>query len=135
MPEDDPTFDELLARCGGDPIVRAQTVAFALVTAYDHDVSDLEVGRYVELLREREAPSGALGDAFEELARAMQADLDAATQWARGALKAHRHDDAVVQAAAQAARVAAVADAELAPREEVAMTIVAQALGLIPASM
>lgn len=126
------SLDELLAACGEPPEVRAATVAYALVTAYDHDVAELEIGRYLQLVHGDDASAGP---AFAALAKAMQADLDAATRWATRSLAQFRHDDTLVQAAAEAARVAAVADAELAPREEVAMKIVADALGLIAASI
>lgn len=123
-----PGFDALLDACAEDVPSRARTVAFALVTAYDHEVSDLEVDRYVSSLQ-------GDGEAFRALALAMKRDLDGATVWSRGYLADARTDAAQVAEIVQAARSAAVADERLTRREEVALHLVAVAVGMDPSEL
>jgi len=120
-----PSFDSLLDAVSADRAVRARTIAFALVTAYDHDVSDAEVERFTQLI-------GGAGEAFRALATTMKRDLDGATEWARGYLAEARGEADSVQPIVEAARVAAIADSQLAEREEIALRIVAVAVGLDP---
>ncbi|MCA9604032.1 MAG: TerB family tellurite resistance protein [Myxococcales bacterium] len=119
------SFDALLDACTDDPETHARTAAFALVTAYDHEVSDREVARYTELV-------GGDGEAFAALARAMKDDLDRATAWMMAVLATTDRDRVHVDAILDAGRAAVVADEEIRPREELALQLVAQALGLNP---
>lgn len=123
---DDPhSFDALLDACTDDPETHARTAAFALVTAYDHEVSEREIARYVELV-------GGDGPAFGALATAMKDDLDRATAWMMAVLATTDRDRVNVDAILDAGRAAIVADEEIRPREELALRLVAQALGLDP---
>jgi len=123
--EPSPSFDSLLDAVSDERATRARTIAFALVTAYDHDVSDHEVERFGQLI-------GGDGEAFRALATTMKGDLDGATEWARGYLADERGDPRATRAIVEAARIAAIADAQLAEREEIALHVVAVALGLDP---
>lgn len=125
MTEPLPSFDSLLDAVSDDRGVRARTIAFGLVTAYDHDVSDSEVERFTQLI-------GGDGEAFRALASTMKRDLDGATAWARGYLADERGDADAIRAIVEAARVAAIADSQLAEREEIALRVVAVAVGLDP---
>ena len=117
------SFDALLDACTDDPAVHARTAAFALVTAYDHEVSEREVARYVELV-------GGDAPAFGALATAMKGDLDRATAWVLAVLATSDRDAVAVDEVLEAARAAVVADEEIRPREELALRLVAQALGV-----
>jgi tellurite resistance protein len=126
-----PTLESLLAAVSPDPGVRAQTVAFALVAAHDTEVSDVEVGRYVEIVADEvTGPLAEVGARFTTLAEAMKADLAAASEFTRGVLGGVKDDAAVVKKVVRAARAAAVADVELDRREEWALTTIGDALGV-----
>jgi hypothetical protein len=128
VPDGPTSFDALLDACTDDPTTHARTAAFALVTAYDHEVSDREIARYTELI-------GGDGGAFEVLARAMKDDLDRATAWMMAVLATTDRTTVNVDAILAAARAAIVADEQVRPREELALRIVASALGLDPAAV
>ena len=128
MSDEGPSFDELLAACADDPVSRAVTAAYALVTVYDYEVSDLEVDRWVELV-------GGDGDAFRALAQALKERMDATTVWAASVLSEVRGDPAAVERVVNAARLAVVADEALERREEVAVALVAEALGIDPSTL
>ncbi|MFK7988605.1 MAG: hypothetical protein AB8I08_21475 [Sandaracinaceae bacterium] len=118
----DPIFPPLLHACAQGDLERAKTVAFALVSAYDHEIADAEVRRYAELI-------GGDAAAFRALATAMKADLEHASDWVRAELARSRENaDEVIRAA----RVAMISDDRLRPREEVALNLVAVAVGLDP---
>jgi len=119
------SFDALLDACTDDPETHARTAAFALVTAYDHEISEREIARYVDLI-------GGDGEAFGKLATAMKDDLDRATAWMMAVLATTDRGQVNVDAILAAGRAAIVADEEIRPREELALRIVAQALGVDP---
>ncbi|MCB9597061.1 MAG: TerB family tellurite resistance protein [Sandaracinaceae bacterium] len=125
MSDDAISFDALLDACTDDPGTHARTAAFALVTAYDHEVSEREIARYVELV-------GGDGPAFGALATAMKEDLDRATAWMMAVLATMERTEVRVEEILSAGRAAIVADEEIRPREELALRLVAQAIGLDP---
>ena len=130
MVDDQSELRSLLEGCASGDSARGQTAAFALVTAYDHDISELEVGRFVEYMLDRSERSPAkLAEGFSHLAEAMKKDLDGATHFVTGLLTPLRHDPTLIEEVVRAARVAAVADTELQPREEVALKVIGEALG------
>ena len=124
-------LESLLAAVSPDVGVRAQTVAFALVAAHDTDISDVEVGRYVEIVADEVAgPLAEVSARFSALAEAMKEDLPAASDFAREVLGGVKADASLVKKVVRAARAAAVADVELDRREEWALTIIGEALGV-----
>ncbi len=125
------SLQTLLAAVSEDASVQAETAAYALVTAHDSDVSELEVGKFVEMMVDEVRGSPAeLGHRFATLAQAMKADLPAAADFTRDVLRGVKEDVEVARKVVRAARAAAIADMDLDRREEHALVMIGAALGV-----
>ncbi len=128
-------LDNLLSRFGDD-VVKAVVAAFALVTVYDDDVAEAEIGRFVEHISDlSEVPPRTAETLFVELTDAMRANRDAAEQAVLEYVTAVKDEPDAAKKVQQAARIAAVADVHLDVRETVILQSIAEALGVDPDSM
>ena len=128
-------LDNLLSRFGDD-VVKAVVAAYALVTVYDDDVAEAEVGRFVEHISElSEVPPRTAETLFVELTDAMRADRDAAEEAALGYIRAVKDEPGAASKIQKSARIAAVADVHLDVRETVILQSIAETLGVDPEAM
>jgi tellurite resistance protein len=117
-----------------DELLRAVTGAFALVAAADGHLSDPEVNRFLQLLRDREAlffglDLNGVEHVFRDISGALMADPERGRQTAidyvAGVASNEQHRELVLAAA----RIALLADGRELSSEQDVLTMISDALG------
>lgn len=134
MPNSD-VLDNLLSRFGDD-VMKAIVAVYALVTVYDDDVAEAEIGRFVEHICELSDVAPRTAETiFVELTDAMRADREASEQATLDYVRAVKDEPGAASKVQKSARIAAVADVHLDVRETVILQSIAEALGVDPDTM
>jgi tellurite resistance protein len=124
-------------RTSGDALP-AVAGAFALVACVDAEVTDTEIERFVEQLRQNRAFSGVdldgLEQQFRQLSAAVLEDFESGRKRAIEAIRRVHGDTEVASQVVRAAQVALVADGQLHSAEEVILAEICTVLGLDPAA-
>ncbi len=128
-------LDNLLSRFGDD-VLKAVVAVYALVTVYDDDVAESEIGRFVEHISELSDVAPRTAETlFVELTDAMRDDRDAAEAAVLDYVRGVKDEPGAAAKVQKSARIAAVADVHLDVRETVTLRSIAEALGVDPESM
>jgi tellurite resistance protein len=120
-----------------DALLRAVCGAFAVVATADGDVADVEIERFLQVVRARADVFPALDlerleDSFRDLAQALLTDPEDGRRRALAAIAAVRGDPKHRDLVLAAARIAVLADDRVQGCEQRVLTDVRAALGVAP---
>ncbi len=118
-----------------DALLRAVCGAFAVVATSDGDVADVEIERFLQVVRARADVFPALDlerleDSFRDLAQALLTDPEDGRRRALAAIAAVRRDPKHCDLVLAAARIAVLADDRVQGCEQQVMADVRAALGV-----